>query len=62
MLDFLERRLKNEKGAVDKILVTLLLVIIGVGAVVGLGKWMTDNVTDIKTDAQTQIDNAKPAQ
>jgi hypothetical protein len=40
MLDFLKRRLKNEKGAMDKILVTLLLVIVGVGAVVGLQTWM----------------------
>jgi hypothetical protein len=35
MLEFLKRRLKSEKGAMDKIIVTLLLVIVGVGAVVG---------------------------
>lgn len=39
MKKFLLRRLKNEKGAMDKILVTLLLVIVGVGAVIGLSQW-----------------------
>ncbi|MDD2291150.1 MAG: hypothetical protein PHV52_02625 [Aliarcobacter sp.] len=59
MLDFLKRRLKNEKGAMDKILVTLLLVIVGVGAVVGLSTWMNTEVTDMKTAAETKIDTAK---
>ena len=40
MLEFLKRRLKSEKGAMDKILVTLLLVVIGVAAVIGLANWM----------------------
>ncbi len=58
MLDFLKRRLKNEKGAMDKILVTLLLVIVGVGAVVGLSTWMGDNVETMKTTADTKITEA----
>jgi Flp pilus assembly pilin Flp len=58
MLDFLKRRLKNEKGAMDKILVTLLLVIVGVGAVVGLSTWMGDNVDTMKTAADTKITEA----
>lgn len=58
MLDFLKRRLKNEKGAMDKILVTLLLVIVGVGAVVGLSTWTTDKVEIMKTDASTKITEA----
>lgn len=58
MLDFLKRRLKNEKGAMDKILVTLLLVIVGVGAVVGLSTWMGTNVETMKTDANTKITEA----
>lgn len=58
MLDFLKRRLKNEKGAMDKILVTLLLVIVGVGAVVGLSKWMGDNVDTMKTTADSKITEA----
>ncbi len=58
MLDFLKRRLKNEKGAMDKILVTLLLVIVGVGAVVGLSTWMGTNVDTMKTTADTKIQDA----
>ncbi len=58
MLDFLKRRLKNEKGAMDKILVTLLLVIVGVGAVVGLSTWMGTNVDTMKTTADTKITEA----
>ncbi len=58
MLDFLKRRLKNEKGAMDKILVTLLLVIVGVGAVVGLSTWMGDNVTEMKGAADAKITEA----
>lgn len=59
MLDFLKRRLKNEKGAMDKILVTLLLVIVGVGAVVGLSTWLGTEVDGMKTAATTKIDTAK---
>lgn len=58
MLDFLKRRLKNEKGAMDKILVTLLLVIVGVGAVVGLSTWTNNNVSSMETAAQAKIDSA----
>ena len=58
MLTFLKRRLKNEKGAMDKILVTLLLVIVGVGAVVGLSTWMGTNVDTMKTTADTKIQDA----
>jgi Flp pilus assembly pilin Flp len=59
MLEFLKRRLKNEKGAMDKILVTLLLVIVGVGAVVGLSTWMNDSVNGMKNSANTAISDAQ---
>ena len=55
MLDFLKRRLKNQKGAMDKILVTLLLVIVGVGAVVGLTSWVDTETTAVKEAATTKI-------
>lgn len=57
MLDFLKRRLKNEKGAMDKILVTLLLVIVGVGAVVGLTTWVDTETTNVKSAATTKIES-----
>ena len=56
MLDFLKRRLSSEKGAMDKILVTLLLVIVGIGAVVGLSSWMTTQSDAITSDANSTID------
>lgn len=55
MLEFLKRRLKSEKGAMDKIIVTLLLVIVGVGAVVGLNTWIGGEVTSVKGKATTAI-------
>ena len=58
MLEFLKRRLKSEKGAMDKILVTLLLVIVGVGAVVGLKSWMDAQKTTMQTSAETAISKA----
>lgn len=57
MLKFLSRRLKNEKGAMDKILVTLLLVIVGVGAVVGLSQWANDQKDSVQNAATSQIQN-----
>ena len=56
MLDFLKRRLSNEKGAMDKILVTLLLVIVGVGAVIGLSQWADEQKTTVQDAAKTKID------
>lgn len=58
MLEFLKRRLKSEKGAMDKILVTLLLVIVGVAAVVGLQTWMSDQKTSMQDSANTKIQDA----
>jgi hypothetical protein len=55
MLEFLKRRLKSEKGAMDKILVTLLLVIVGVGAVVGLSQWMNTETEGVKSAATSKI-------
>lgn len=55
MLEFLKRRLKSEKGAMDKILVTLLLVIVGVAAVVGLQNWVDGQKNSIQTSAATKI-------
>lgn len=57
MLEFLKRRLKSEKGAMDKIIVTLLLVIVGVGAVVGLQTWMETQKDTMQTSASTAIAN-----
>ena len=55
MFSFLKRRLSSEKGAMDKILVTLLLVIVGIGAVVGLSSWMNSQTDTLKSDANSSI-------
>ena len=58
MLEFLKRRLKNEKGAMDKILVTLLLVVVGVTATIGLSTWVDTQSSSIQETAETQISSA----
>ncbi len=55
MLEFLKRRFKSEKGAMDKIIVTLLLVIVGVGAVVGLQSWVSSQKTTLQKSAADVI-------
>lgn len=57
MFEFIKRRLKSDKGAMDKIIVTLLLVIVGVAAVVGLKGWMEGQKTTMQTSASTAIAN-----
>ena len=57
MFDFIKRRLKSDKGAMDKIIVTLLLVIVGVGAVVGLSTWVNTEVNTVKGSATNAIAN-----
>jgi flagellar basal body-associated protein FliL len=56
MLEFLKRRLSSEKGAMDKIIVTLLLVIVGVGAVVGLTTWLGTQTDAVQSAATTKIE------
>ena len=55
MWSFLKKRLANEEGAMDKILVTLLLVVVGVAAVVGLSTWMDTQSTTLTEAAETEI-------
>jgi hypothetical protein len=57
-MKFIKSMVKNTKGAMDKILVTLLLVVIGVGLVVGLNTWMTDEMNTVKGQAETKIQSA----
>lgn len=58
MLDFLKRRLKSDRGAMDKVLVTLLFVVIGVGAVVAINTWVTDKKDDLLNQANAKYANA----
>ena len=49
------RKIKSDKGAVDKILVTLLLVVIGVAAVIGLATWEETQKDKMLDSAETTI-------
>ena len=55
MLEFLKRRLSSEKGAMDTILVTLLLVVIGIAAVVGLSTWVTNSSDALQKTAKADL-------
>jgi len=55
MWHFLKRKLLSSKGAMDRILVTLLLVIVGVGALVGFSTWVDQENTAMKTAASSKI-------
>ena len=59
MLDFLKRRLRSEKGAMDTILVTLLLVVIGIAAVVGLSTWVNNSKDTLIKDANTSFTSVR---
>ncbi|MEA3498115.1 MAG: hypothetical protein U9R16_03550 [Campylobacterota bacterium] len=54
---FLNKILKNQKGAMDKILVTLLLVVIAVGGLIGLEKWVKDQEDILKQRSENVIDD-----
>jgi hypothetical protein len=55
MMKFIKSLAQNTRGAMDKILVTLLLVVIGVGLVVGLSTWMQGEMDTVQEAATTQI-------
>lgn len=49
--------IKNQKGAIENILVAILLVMIGVGAFIGYSTWMENQSTNVKNETTTQISN-----
>lgn len=57
MLKFLKKRIYNdETGAIDKILVTLLLIIVAVGGVIGLSTWTANNEDMLEKQALAEIE------
>jgi hypothetical protein len=58
MLKFIKKFLKDSKGAMDKLVVTLLLVVFAIGAAVLLQSWMTDTINSTKNSAGNQISNS----
>ncbi|MEA3384046.1 MAG: hypothetical protein U9Q20_05160 [Campylobacterota bacterium] len=57
MYKFLNRRVKSEKGAMDTILVSLMLIVVGIGIVATFASWMSSQINTLKNDANTTINN-----
>ena len=57
MFTFLKKKLKNEKGSMDTVLVTLLLILVGLGAMAGFASWMETQTTSLKNDANITLHN-----
>lgn len=56
MIKLLHKKIiKNQKGAMDRVLVTLLLVIVGVSATVGLNNWVNTEKESIQNSATSTI-------
>lgn len=51
MLNFLIKKFKDEKGAVDKILVALLLIIFALSAIVIYNTWIMDESEKLQKKA-----------
>lgn len=47
--------IKNQKGAIENILVAILLVMIGVGAFIGYSTWIETQNTNVKNETTKQI-------
>ena len=59
MLKLLKRKFLNDKGAMDRILVTLLLIILGVGGLLGFNSWYSTQSDTIKIQAEEKINTAQ---
>ena len=56
---FFQKIIRNQKGSMDKILVTLLLVIVSVGALAGLSTWALNEKDNVKNTATEKLQEAK---
>lgn len=56
-MNFILHKLKSEKGAIDKVLVTLLFVIIALGALVGLEQWTSSQKSGLVDKSNTVINS-----
>jgi hypothetical protein len=56
---FFQKIIRNQKGSMDKILVTLLLVIVSVGALAGLSTWALSEKDNVKNTATEKLQEAK---
>ncbi len=60
MLEIIRNRiLKNQRGAIDKVIVTLILVIFSVGAMVGLNNWAQEQEKILKERTSKSVAEAR---
>ncbi|XPV68181.1 MAG: hypothetical protein ACNI25_12820 [Halarcobacter sp.] len=52
-------KLKSQKGAMDKILVTLLLTIVAVVAIIGIEQWSSSKKDELKNQSNNTITKIK---
>lgn len=62
MFKKIELKLQSERGAMDRVLVTLLLVVVSISALAALYSWSGDKKEDIIDKADSQITKALPAE
>jgi len=55
MFDYIKKRVLNDSGAMDRILVTLLLVIVGVVGVIGLSTWAQNQEDSMRNAATSTV-------
>lgn len=55
MFNYTKKRVLNESGAMDRILVTLLLVIVGVVGVIGLSSWAQSQEDTMRNAATSTV-------
>lgn len=59
MLELLKNKLYDQKGSIERVLVTILLLIIGVGLFIGLSSWLTTKNSEMTDIATIKIEQAK---
>ncbi len=59
MIKIILKKLLDQSGAMDKILVTLLLIVVGVAGVVGLTNWGDTQKETIQSSAESRIVNVQ---
>lgn len=56
----MRKKLRSQRGATDKILVTLLMVILSVVVLTSLGSWFYGEVNQVHNVADQSVQNALP--
>lgn len=57
MFNNLFKKLKSERGAMDKILVTLLLIVVGVSSLVLVETWFSSQRNDLLDKSNSAVSN-----